>query len=59
MKFVTFSDEWGRFEVTFFPEAYQRLGLELERGRGPFLIRGQVELELGVEGLVATDIALI
>ncbi len=59
MKFVTFSDEWGRFEVTFFPKAYQRFGLELERGLGPFLIRGRVELELGVEGVVASDIALL
>jgi DNA polymerase III alpha subunit len=59
MKFVTFSDEWGRFEVTFFPKAYQRMGLELEKGKGPFLIKGTVELELGVETLTATDMAYI
>ncbi|MFQ5458433.1 MAG: DNA polymerase III subunit alpha, partial [Myxococcota bacterium] len=59
MKFVTLSDEWGRFEVTLFPRAYQRLGLELEKGKGPFLIKGTVEQELGVAGVIATDIALI
>ena len=58
MAFVTFSDEWGRFEATFFPEVFQRLGLELRRGKGPFLIRGRVESELGVVGLVATDVVL-
>jgi DNA-directed DNA polymerase III PolC len=59
MEFVTFSDEWGRFEVTLFPKAFQRLGLELRRGKGPFLIRGRVELEMGIPGLVAGDLALL
>jgi len=59
MEFVTFSDEWGKFEVTLFPKAFQRLGLELRRGKGPFLIRGRVESELGIPGLVARDIALV
>ncbi len=59
MEFVTFSDEWGRFEVTFFPKAYQRLGLELDRGKGPFLIKGRIELELGQPGIVANEVALL
>jgi DNA polymerase III alpha subunit len=59
MEFVTFSDEWGRFEATFFPRAYQRLGLELDRGPGPFLIKGKVEQELGQPGIVATDVAIL
>jgi len=59
MEFVTLSDEWGKFEVTLFPKAFQRLGLELRRGKGPFLIRGRVELEMGIPGLVAMDIALV
>jgi DNA polymerase III alpha subunit len=53
MIFVTFSDQWGRFEATFFPKAYQRAARTLFRGPGPFLVRGRVESELGVESLVA------
>ena len=58
MIFVTFSDRWGRFEAIFFPEVYRRTARELVRGRGPFVIRGRVESELGVESLVARDLHL-
>ena len=34
MCFVTFSDEHGRFEASFFPEVYARCALELVRGLG-------------------------
>ena len=56
MIFVTFSDQWGRFEATFFPAAYRRAARVLFRGPGPFLIRGKVECELGVESLVAESV---
>ena len=56
MIFVTFSDQWGRFEATFFPEAYRRAARALVRGPGPFLIRGRVESELGVESLTADEV---
>ncbi|MDD4857776.1 MAG: DNA polymerase III subunit alpha, partial [Candidatus Krumholzibacteria bacterium] len=56
MIFVTFSDRWGRFEATFFPEAYRRAARVLARGPGPFLIRGRVESELGVESLTADEV---
>ena len=56
MIFVTFSDQWGRFEATFFPEAYRRAAPALVRGPGPFLIYGRVESELGVESLVAEKV---
>jgi error-prone DNA polymerase len=59
MIFVTFSDEWGRFEATFFPEAYRRAARTLFRAPGPFLVRGRVESELGVESLVADEVALL
>ncbi|MCX5753727.1 MAG: DNA polymerase III subunit alpha [Candidatus Krumholzibacteria bacterium] len=59
MIFVTFSDQWGRFEATFFPEAYRRAASALIRGPGPFLIRGRVESELGVESLVAESLSLV
>jgi DNA polymerase III alpha subunit len=59
MIFVTFSDQWGRFEATFFPKAYQRAARTLFRGPGPFLVRGRVESELGVESLVAEGVVHI
>jgi DNA polymerase III alpha subunit len=59
MIFVTFSDQWGRFEATFFPAAYKRAARTLFRGPGPFLVRGRVEIELGVESLVADDVSMI
>ncbi len=55
MIFVTFSDRSGRFEAIFFPQAYRRSARELARGRGPFLIRGRVEVELGVASVVAGE----
>lgn len=59
MVFVTFSDRWGRFEATFFPRAYRRVARQLIRGRGPFLVRGRVESEFGVESLVAHDLEFV
>jgi error-prone DNA polymerase len=59
MIFVTFSDRWGRFEATFFPRVYARTARELVRGKGPFLVRGRVESELGVESLIAEEARLI
>jgi error-prone DNA polymerase len=59
MIFVTFSDQWGRFEATFFPKTYRRTARTLARGPGPFLIRGRVESELGVESLVAERVILL
>ena len=59
MIFVTFSDQWGRFEATFFPEAYRRAARALVRGPGPFLIRGRVESELGVESLTANEVVCL
>jgi DNA polymerase III alpha subunit len=56
MIFVTFSDRWGRFEAVFFPEVYRSTARELVRGPGPFVVRGRVESELGVESLVARDL---
>lgn len=59
MIFVTFSDQWGRFEATFFPKTYRRVARALARGPGPFLIHGRVESELGVESLVAESAILL
>jgi hypothetical protein len=59
MCFVTFTDERGRFEASFFPEVYARCALELVRGMGPFLVKGRVEVAFGVAELVASHIKLL
>jgi len=59
MCFVTFSDEHGRFEVSFFPEVYARYALELVRGMGPFLLKGRVEVAFGVAEVVASHVKLL
>jgi error-prone DNA polymerase len=59
MCFVTFSDEHGRFEAGFFPEAYERCARELIRGFGPFLVKGRVEVEFGAAELVASHLKLL
>ena len=59
MIFVTFSDQWGRFEATFFPKTYRTAARTLVRGPGPFLIGGRVESELGVESLVANRVICV
>jgi error-prone DNA polymerase len=59
MCFVTFCDETGRFEASFFPEVYARYALELVRGMGPFLIKGRVEVTLGAVEVVASHLKLL
>ena len=59
MCFVTFTDEEGRFEASFFPEVYARYALELVRGMGPFLIKGRVEISFGVAEVVASHVKLL
>jgi len=59
MCFVTFSDEHGRFEASFFPAAYARYARELLRGFGPYLLKGRVEVQFGVAELVASDVKLL
>lgn len=56
MAFVTFSDQEGRFETVFFPDAYSRLSGELARGSGPFLVTGKVQVDFGVENLVVRNL---
>lgn len=47
MSFVTCEDETGVVETTWFPEAYRRYAVLLERGE-PLLLTGTVEIEHGV-----------
>jgi error-prone DNA polymerase len=59
MAFVTYSDEQGRIETTFFPDAYECCAKELCRGSGPFLLLGKVEVSMGVPNLIVEQAALI
>ncbi len=47
MEFLTFEDETGLVETTFFPEAYRRFAGLLESNR-PYLLQGRVEKDWGV-----------
>jgi error-prone DNA polymerase len=46
MEFLTFEDETGIVETTWFPEAYRRFCHMVDRGR-PYLLRGRVEQDWG------------
>jgi error-prone DNA polymerase len=59
MCFVTFSDTDGRFEVSFFPEVYERVARELYRGYGPYLIKGEVETSFGAVEVVGRNVKLL
>ena len=59
MQFLTFEDETGLVETTFFPRAYRRLAMMLDWSR-PYLLEGRVEENFGVatlnvEHAVASD----
>jgi error-prone DNA polymerase len=59
MCFVTFSDTDGRFEVSFFPEVYERVARELYRGYGPYLIKGEVEASFGAVEVMGRNVKLL
>ncbi|MFH1993341.1 MAG: PHP domain-containing protein [Pseudomonadota bacterium] len=46
MEFLTFEDETGLVETTFFPQAYRRFCALLDHGR-PFILYGRVQEEFG------------
>ncbi len=50
MAFVTFEDETGLIETTWFPETYRRYAVLLERGE-PLMLTGTVEKSFGVTSL--------
>jgi len=55
MKFLSFEDLSGTFEVVLFPDTYQRLGNVIE-GRGPYFITGRVNCEYDSPTVTATKI---
>jgi DNA polymerase-3 subunit alpha/error-prone DNA polymerase len=46
MEFLTFEDETGLVETTFFPKTYRRFCAMLDRSR-PFILHGKVEEDFG------------
>lgn len=55
MKFLSFEDLAGTFEVVLFPEAYRRLGSAID-GRGPYFITGCVTCDYDSPSVTATKI---
>ena len=58
MEFLTFEDETGLVEATFFPPVYRRFCAILEQGR-PYLLGGQIEEDFGAFTLTAAWIERI
>jgi len=58
MEFLTFEDETGIVETTFFPGAYRRFCHMIERNR-PYLLHGKVESNWGAATLSVDRVAVI
>ncbi len=59
MKFVTFEDQTGLFEVVVFPDVYKRYSHLLLGAPYPYLIRGKVEEEKGAIAITASHIHIM
>jgi DNA polymerase-3 subunit alpha/error-prone DNA polymerase len=58
MEFLTFEDETGLVETTFFPKAYRRFCSILDRSRA-FKLYGKVEEDFGVVTMTVTRVDAI
>lgn len=58
MEFLTFEDETGQVECTFFPEVYQR-HCHLLYEKGPLLLQGYVEQEFGAITFTVEEAAAV
>jgi DNA polymerase-3 subunit alpha/error-prone DNA polymerase len=58
MEFLTFEDETGLVEATFFPETYRRFCHLLDRER-PYLLSGKVEEDWGAVTLTVEQVAVM
>ena len=58
MEFLTFEDETGIVEATFFPESYRRFCHMLDRNR-PYLLAGKVEENWGAVTLTVDRVQAI
>jgi DNA-directed DNA polymerase III PolC len=59
MIFATFSDRFGRYEAIFFPDTYRRTARTLFKAKGPFIIKGRVESDLGAANMSVDRLSLI
>ena len=55
MQFLTFEDDTGLVETTFFPQTYRRFCALLEWGR-PFLLYGQVDVDFGAVTMIVKHV---
>ncbi|RJO66498.1 MAG: hypothetical protein C4523_12295 [Myxococcales bacterium] len=55
MEFVTFEDETGVVEATFFPDAYRRFCARLDYGR-PYLLSGKADEQFGATTLTVDEV---
>ncbi len=55
MEFITFEDETGTLEATFFPRAHARFSDSLDHNR-PYLLWGVVEEEFGAVTLTVDHV---
>ncbi len=58
MEFLTFEDETGLIETTFFPKTYHRYCHMIDTGR-PYLLTGKVEEDWGVCTLNVTKVGIL
>ncbi|MBW2248037.1 MAG: hypothetical protein JRF62_12810, partial [Deltaproteobacteria bacterium] len=58
MEFLTFEDETGLVETTFFPKAYGRFCAILDKSR-PFMLSGKVEEDFGAVTLTVERVDCI
>lgn len=58
MKFLSMEDCAGTYEVTLFPQTYQKYAL-LSHRQGPYIIEGVVHQHFGVNSLIASRLELI
>ena len=58
MEFLTFEDETGLVETTFFPKVYDRFCYLLDWGR-PYLLSGKVEENFGAVTLTVENVGVI
>ncbi len=58
MEFLTFEDETGLVETTFFPQAYRRFCAMLDRHR-PYILTGKVDEDFGAVTLTVDRVAAL
>ena len=58
MEFLTFEDETGIVETTFFPKTYERFCHMVDRNR-PYVLEGKVEVDWGAATLTVDHVTAL